>query len=76
MNELSFSGTIVRVKRLSRRAHVDGQSSLVPIRSVLVTFQGQDLPDRVYMYHNSLQVIPYIYNVLYCNSCLCFGHAF
>lgn len=67
---------ILSVRRLNRKTYVEGTPITVPTRSVVITFQGQSIPDKIFIYHNAIEVLPYIYNVIYCNVCLRFGHTF
>ncbi|CAB0027827.1 unnamed protein product [Trichogramma brassicae] len=46
----------------------------VPTRSIVLTIEGQHLPDHVYIWGVRTKVEPYVQNVMQCYNCLKFGH--
>lgn len=69
---------ILSVRRLNRRVQTEegGSSkvSYVPSRSVLLTFRSNRLPDKVYLYSNSITVSQYQQPITQCKNCLRYGH--
>lgn len=68
-------GKVMKARRLSRKNIDDDKISWIPTQSVVVTFQGQMLPTRVFSYYTSLPVELYQYPTIQCHSCCKFGHA-
>lgn len=68
------SGIVVKARRLSRKENKDGEISWIPTQTVVVTFLGQILPERVYLYYTSLPIELYKYPTIQCYSCCRFGH--
>lgn len=67
-------GKILKVRRLKRKLTVDGNTELKSTESVVLTFDGQILPKRVFLCYTSLQVELYIYPTVQCYKCCRFGH--
>jgi hypothetical protein len=67
-------GNIIKVRRLKRKQIVDDKSQFIPIQSVVVSFDGQVLPKRVFLCYNSLPVDLYIYPTIQCFNCCRYGH--
>lgn len=72
-------GSEVRIKdviRITRRVQNPEDNSVqkVPTRSLKIIFDGQHLPDRVYLFYNALRVDVFIFPVIQCLNCLRFGH--
>lgn len=65
-------GPIIKVRRINRK--IDGSSEFKPTESVVLTFDGQVLPKRVYMCYTALVVDLYIYPTIQCFRCCKFGH--
>lgn len=66
---------ILEVRRLNRKIISEsGLVSFTPTTSVLVTFKGQLLPDRITLFSCIREVHPFIQRVIQCNNCLRFGH--
>ena len=65
---------VMKVRRLNRKCVSEGVTTWVPTQSVVVTFRGQMLPERVFSYHSSLPVEPYKYPTIQCLNCCRFGH--
>ena len=66
----------VEARRLDRKMfHKEtNKVSYVPSRSILLTFRGRTLPERVAIYIASTNVEPYILPVKICWCCLRYGH--
>jgi hypothetical protein len=65
---------IIKARRLNRKSIKDGSIEWVPTRTVVLTFLGQKLPERVFCFHTSLPVSIYQLPTIQCNSCCRFGH--
>lgn len=67
-------GIVLKARRLNRKKIVDGAITWLPTLTVVITFEGQFLPDRVFSFHTSLKVEPYYYPTIQCVNCCRFGH--
>lgn len=67
-------GKVIRVRRLKKKTIVDGNSTFTPIETVVLTFDGQVLPKRIFLCYNSLPVDLYIYPTIQCFNCCRYGH--
>ncbi|KAJ8722530.1 hypothetical protein PYW07_003710 [Mythimna separata] len=67
-------GPILKVRRLNFKTIVDGSTIWKPSQSIVVTFDGQILPKRVFMCYNALPVELYIFPTIQCFNCCRFGH--
>lgn len=67
-------GKILKVRRINYKEIVNGTPIWKPTQTVVVTFDGQVLPNRIYMCYNALQVQLYTYPTIQCYSCCRFGH--
>lgn len=65
---------ILKARRLNRKNIDEGKVTWVPTQTVVVTFQGQILPSRVFLFYNSIPVEIYQFPTIQCNSCCRFGH--
>lgn len=81
MNELvesltlpSGCGYILKARRLNRKTVVDNKPTWIPTQTVVLTFQGQILPDRVFLFHNSLPIDLYEFPTIICQNCCRYGH--
>lgn len=70
----SGCGAIMKARRLNRKNIQEGSVTWVPTQSVVLTFRGQVLPNRVYSFHNSLPVETYNLPTIQCLNCCRFGH--
>lgn len=69
------AGKVLKARRLNFKSkNKDGNSEWLPSETVVLTFDGQKTPDRVYCYHNSLPVEPYKFPVIQCFKCCRYGH--
>lgn len=68
-------GKILKARRLQRKVINDGvPPSWVPTQSVVVTFEGQILPEKIFALYTSLKVELYVLPTIQCRKCLRFGH--
>lgn len=67
-------GNILKVRRLKKKTIVNGNAEFIGIETVVLTFDGQILPKRVFMCYNSLPVDLYIYPTIQCFNCCRYGH--
>lgn len=69
------SGKILKARRLQCKVLKEGSPpSWVPTQSVVVTFEGQNLPSKIYAFYTSLNVEIYVLPTIQCRKCLRFGH--
>lgn len=67
-------GTILKARRLNRKIIEEGQPKWIPTQSVVLTFEGQKLPELVYCCHTAIRVELYQYPTIICMKCCRFGH--
>lgn len=67
-------GKIIKVRRLKKKNIVNGKAEYTPIETVVLTFDGQILPPRVFLCYNALPVDIYIYPTVQCFNCCRYGH--
>ncbi|XP_061707318.1 uncharacterized protein LOC133517876 [Cydia pomonella] len=67
-------GKVLKVRRLNHRVVVNGSVTWQPSETVVLTFDGQVLPKRVFSCYNSLAVELYIFPTIQCFLCCKFGH--
>lgn len=67
-------GPILKIRRLKRKITINGHTELKTTESVVLTFDGQVLPKRIFMCFTSLLVDLYIYPTVQCYNCCRFGH--
>lgn len=67
---------VCEVKRLNRRNKNfnDDGDKWIPSESILLSFEGQDLPDKVIIFGLLARVTPYVRNPMQCYRCFRFGH--
>uniref|UniRef100_A0ABD2WIS4 CCHC-type domain-containing protein n=1 Tax=Trichogramma kaykai TaxID=54128 RepID=A0ABD2WIS4_9HYME len=46
----------------------------IPTKSIVCTFEGQYFPDKVYVWGVSVEVEPYVQNIMQCYKCFKFQH--
>lgn len=68
-------GKVLKARRFSRKS-VDegGKVTWIPTQTVVVTFSGQMLPNRVFLFYTSLPVELYLFPTIQCFTCCRFGH--
>lgn len=64
----------IKARRLNRKVITDGKPEWIPTQTVVVTFLGQVLPERVFCCYTSLPVGLYTLPTIQCNNCCRFGH--
>ncbi|KAK9884202.1 hypothetical protein WA026_005155 [Henosepilachna vigintioctopunctata] len=78
LNSLSNNNfKVLEVKRMMRRVRNERNeltSDKVPLPIILITFKGQELPDKISIYRYKCSVEPYVQRVIQCFQCLRFGH--
>lgn len=67
-------GIVLKARRLNRKDRSNGSTSWIPTNSVVLTFQGQRLPDNIYSFHSSIVVQKYQLPTIQCLKCCRFGH--
>lgn len=67
-------GNILKIRRLNYKVQTNGTTSWKPSQSVVVTFDGQVLPKRIFMCYNALPVEVYTYPTIQCFNCCRYGH--
>lgn len=67
-------GNVVKVRRLNRRVTNNDSVTWQPSETVVITFDGQHLPKRVFSCYNAIPVELYIFPTVQCFSCCKFGH--
>lgn len=71
---LNGCGKVIKARRLNRKITIEGNTQWKPSQTVVLTFDGQILPKKVFFCFNSLEVEPYIYPTIQCFACCRFGH--
>ncbi|XP_059060956.1 uncharacterized protein LOC131853894 [Achroia grisella] len=70
-----YAGQIIRARRLNTKSRKpDNTVSWIPSTTVVITFEGQVLPEKVYCFNTSLPVFPYNLPTIQCRNCCRFGH--
>ncbi|XP_045504086.1 uncharacterized protein LOC123700795 [Colias croceus] len=67
-------GSIIKVRRINYKVIIDGTVTWKPSQSVILTFDGQTLPSRIFICYNSLPVELYIFPTIQCYNCCRYGH--
>lgn len=69
------NGKVVEVKRMKRKiTDHDGTNKLVDRQLIIVTFEGNVLPNNIRINLTNFPVEPYIHPVVQCYNCLRYGH--
>lgn len=66
--------SILEIKRIKRRVEVDGKISYVDTQSVVLSFEGNILPNTVKINSVLVEVEPFVQRVVQCFKCLRYGH--
>lgn len=66
--------TVLKARRLNRKNRSERGVEWIPTNTVVLTFQGQKLPERVFSFHSSLPVENYQLPTIQCLKCCRFGH--
>ncbi|KAJ8720530.1 hypothetical protein PYW08_005995 [Mythimna loreyi] len=67
-------GEVIKARRLNFKNRKENSVSWSPSTTVVLTFSGQVLPEKVYCYNASLPVSVYYLPTIQCMNCLRFGH--
>lgn len=67
-------GKVLKMRRFNYKVTLDGNTTWKPSQTILLTFDGQVLPKRIYMCYNALPVELYVYPTIQCFACCRFGH--
>lgn len=67
-------GKVLKARRINRKQSTEGKTTWTPTQTVVLTFEGQVLPKRLYCYHTSLIVETYLLPTIQCHNCCRFGH--
>lgn len=67
-------GQIIKARRLHRKAYKNDTVEWIPTQSVVLTFSGQILPSKIFLYYSSLPIENYILPTIQCFKCCRFGH--
>lgn len=67
-------GDILKVRRIKYKDNSKGFIEWNNSETVVLTFDGQVLPKRIFMCYNALPVVLYIYPTIQCFNCCRFGH--
>lgn len=67
-------GEVIKIRRLNFKSIVDGKITWKPSQTVVLTFDGQILPKRIFMCYNALNVELYTYPTIQCFNCCRYGH--
>lgn len=67
-------GKVIKVRRMNIKKHIDGQTQYVPSETMVITFDGQVRPQRIFMAYSSLPVLKYEFPTIQCFKCCRFGH--
>lgn len=70
----SYCGEVVRARRLNFKSSRDGTVTWVPSNTVVLTFTGQRLPEKIFCFNASLPVSIYHLPTIQCRNCCRFGH--
>ncbi|KAL7290081.1 hypothetical protein TKK_0015809 [Trichogramma kaykai] len=76
-NNLEFSERfkLIEMKRLDmRNRNPTDENKWIPSRSLLLTFEGQEIPREVFIAKVKFIVEPYVPNPMQCHKCFIFGH--
>lgn len=75
LNDSQGTPKVLKVRRLNYKDTSNGTTVWKPSQSVVITFEGQTLPSRVFIYYNSLPVEIYKFPTIQCFNCCRFGHS-
>lgn len=67
-------GNIIKVRRINYKVIVEGSPVWKPTQSVVISFDGQVLPKKIFICFTALPVDLYIFPTIQCYNCCRFGH--
>lgn len=65
---------VINVRRMIKKVLVNGETQMKKLGTCVVQFEGQQLPEHVYIWSTRCTVTPYVYPVIQCFKCLRIGH--
>lgn len=74
INETNSNIKIIEARRLTKRLKVDGQVEYRQLETCVLKFEGQILPNHIYLFGTRCEVSTYIPPVVQCFNCLRYGH--
>ncbi|CAH1636907.1 unnamed protein product [Spodoptera littoralis] len=67
-------GAVIKARRMNRRVTSTNGTEWKPTQTVVLTFDGQTLPKKVFCFYSALPVELYSYPTIQCYNCCRFGH--
>ncbi|XP_048479964.1 uncharacterized protein LOC119694654 [Plutella xylostella] len=67
-------GIVLKARRISRKVVNNGNTSYVPTQTIVITFRGQLLPEKIFSYRAAVEIERYTYPTIQCHACCRFGH--
>lgn len=67
-------GPIIKARRLNFKVTIEGSTNWKPSQTVVLTFDGQVFPSRVFLGYNSIPVELYSLPTIQCFQCCRYGH--
>lgn len=67
-------GPVLKIRRIKRKVIANNSSQFINTGTIIITFDGQILPTKIYMCYTVLSVELYIYPTVQCYNCCRFGH--
>lgn len=73
-DNLESYSPILDIKRMHRKTVVDGSDKYIPRQMIIITFEGNLLPQYVTINSVQFSVEPFVGRVVQCFNCLQYGH--
>ncbi|CAH0702298.1 unnamed protein product, partial [Spodoptera exigua] len=67
-------GVVIKARRMNRKVSSLNGTEWKPTQTVVLTFDGQILPKKVFCFYSALPVELYSYPTIQCYNCCRFGH--
>jgi hypothetical protein len=67
-------GAVIKARRMNKKKEVEGKKIWEPTGTVVLTFLGQTLPDKIFCFSMSIPVSSYKLPIIQCHKCCRFGH--
>uniref|UniRef100_A0A2H1WTA9 SFRICE_039414 n=1 Tax=Spodoptera frugiperda TaxID=7108 RepID=A0A2H1WTA9_SPOFR len=77
MNNVRVStgcGVVIKARRMNRKVTSPNGTEWKPTQTVVLIFDGQTLPKKVFCFYSALPVELYSYSTIQCFNCCRFGH--
>lgn len=71
---IECESNILEIMRLKRKTIIEGKASLVPRQLIVLTFEGNILPNQIIINSVIFPVEPFVQRVTQCFKCLRYGH--